>query len=111
MHELNVNFYLNQFFCLFGHSACGILVPTPEIRCRPLATVGRAVSRYGAGGGRGGGKQSIQSLLELSEGLACAQLPLGLPAALLLMDHTHTGSTSVLGPGPALHCYVGALYS
>ena len=61
--------------------------------------------------GGGGGKQSLQSLLELSEGLACAQLPPGLPAALLLVDHTHTGSTSVLGPGPALHCYVGALYS
>ena len=65
----------------------------------------------GAGLVGGGGKQSIQSLLELSGGPACGQLPLGSPTALLLVGHTQAGSTSVRGPGPTLCWYVGAVYS
>ena len=42
------------------------------------------------GGGGGAGKQPIQSLLELSEGLACGQLPLGAPHSLVTHgSHTH----------------------
>ena len=70
-------------------AVCGLVSSCPHFTCS--AWRGGLCSLWVQGWRRaGGGKQSIQSLLELSGGPACGQLPLGAPHSLVTRgSHTH----------------------